>query len=77
MMGTIYRHNITANELNQLIKMIPGREIDDKADYENEFCSDIKYADLFRLYSLRGMKQEAQFYFNKIKDDTLKFLLKK
>jgi hypothetical protein len=75
-MGTIYRHNLTKEEIKKLSKMIPGRTINNKHDYEKRTEDDIKLADLYRLYNLRGKEKQAQYYFNKIEDDILKYLLK-
>jgi hypothetical protein len=75
-MGSIYRNNITAKEINKLSKMIPGRKINNEFDYENKMTNDLKFADLFRLFSIRGDKEKAQQYFEKIEDNILKYLLK-
>lgn len=75
-MGSIYRNNITAKEINKLSKMIPGRKINNEFDYENKMTDDLKFADLFRLFSIRGDKEKAQQYFEKIEDNILKYLLK-
>ncbi|MFO7447947.1 MAG: hypothetical protein R6W90_16410 [Ignavibacteriaceae bacterium] len=74
-METIYSHNITADELNKLGKMIPGREIDSESEYRDKISEEIKYADLFRLYSIRGKKEKAKLFLDKINDRVLKFLL--
>jgi hypothetical protein len=75
-MGTIHRHNLSAEEISRLSRMIPGREINNKQEYESTTEDDIKLADLYRLYTLRGKEKQAQYYFNKIEDNILKYLLK-
>lgn len=75
-METIYNHNITSNELKLLDKMTPGRVINNQSNYESSYSSDIFYADLYRLYNMRGNIALADFYFNKIQDQMLKYLLK-
>ncbi len=75
-METIYNHNITSSELKVLDKMTPGRVIDNQSNYESSYSSDIFYADLFRLYNMRGNTERAEFYFEKIQDKMLRFLLK-
>ncbi|HMN24206.1 MAG: hypothetical protein IT276_04200 [Ignavibacteriaceae bacterium] len=75
-MANIYNHNITSDEMNRLSKMIPGRSIVNREHYEKStICNDLLNADLFRLYSLRKEKRTAKEYFEKIKDDTLRFFL--
>ena len=74
-MSSIYNHNITLDELERLCKMIPGRSIVNREDYEKSTNNDLLNADLFRLYSLRKEKRTAKEYFEKIKDDTLRFFL--
>lgn len=76
-METIYDHGISENELVVLDKMTPGRIINqNKQNYLENCSSDILFADLYRLYFLRGDNNKAQFYFDKIQDHTLKYLLK-
>jgi len=55
--------------------MIPGRKIDDKFKYINSLPDDLYLADLFRLYLIRGDKQKAELYLNKIEDNMLKIFL--
>lgn len=74
-MASIYNHNITTEEMIRLRKMIPGRNILDKDQYEQSTSDDLLYADLFRLYSIRKEMRTAKEYFEKIKDETLKFFL--
>ncbi len=74
-METIYQHDITFDELIRLNKMLPGRRINDEKEYNDKFSKDIKYADLFRLYSIRKEREIAESYLNKIEDPTLKYLL--
>lgn len=74
-MGSIYRMNVTTEEINRLSKMIPGRKIKNKFEYETKMTSGLKFADLFRLFSIRGDKVKAQKYFEKIEDNILKYLL--
>lgn len=74
-MASIYNHNITPDEMVQLSKLIPGRNIENKEDYEKSSSTDLLNADLFRLYSLRKEKRTAKEYFEKIKDDTLRYFL--
>lgn len=74
-MANIYNHNITSDEMKRLSKMIPGRSIVNREHYEKSTCKDLLNADLFRLYSLRKEKRTAKAYFEKIKDDTLRFFL--
>lgn len=75
-MGTIYRHNVTADEIKSLRRIIPGRRIDNRDDYEKTMNEDLKYADLFRLYMIRGEKERAMNYYDKIEDKVLRYLLK-
>jgi len=75
-MGTIYNHNVTRDEINKLKRMIPGRRITDKNNYEKMMSRDIKLADLYRLYKIRGDYNQAKYFFNKIEDATLRYLLK-
>lgn len=74
-MASIYNHNITSDEMVRLSKMIPGRSIVSKTDYEKSTNSDLLNADLFRLYSLRKERKIAKEYFEKIKDETLRYFL--
>lgn len=74
-MENIFEHTISDEEIRQLNKMIPGRKISDKHSYVGITSKDIKYADLYRLYSIRGEKQNAKSFLNKINDDILKYLL--
>ncbi len=55
--------------------MVPGRRIDKDIMYENTLDTDLIYVDLLRSYRIRGDKQKAMEYFNKIKDETLKYFL--
>jgi hypothetical protein len=55
--------------------MIPGRSIVNREDYEKSTNNDLLNADLFRLYSLRKEKRTAKEYFEKIKDETLRYFL--
>lgn len=55
--------------------MIPGRIIDNKKFYEYELDNDLRNADLYRLYLIRGDKEIAKNYFNKIEDEVLKHFL--
>ena len=75
-MENIYSHKATANEIKILDRMTPGRSIEKETTYANSLDTDLIYADLFRLYCIRGDKQKAIEYFNKIKDEILKFFLK-
>ena len=74
-MENIFEHNISKTEIDKLDKMTPGRKISNKKSYLKSISKDISYADLYRLYLVRGEKQLAQKYFNKIKDETLKYFL--
>ena len=74
-MENIFEHNISKTERDKLDKMTPGRKINNKKNYLKSISKDISYADLYRLYLVRGEKQLAQKYFNKIKDETLKYFL--
>jgi hypothetical protein len=71
----IFEHNISKDEIDKLDKMTPGRKITNKKNYLKSISKDISYADLYRLYLVRGEKQIAQKYLNKIKDQTLKYFL--
>lgn len=76
-MDTIYDHNVSEKELHILDKMTPGRIIDHNRQNYMKYCSsDLLFADLFRLYDLRGDNHKSQFYFDQIQDVTLKYLLK-
>lgn len=75
-MGTIYNHNITPDEVKKLRRMILRKFIDNRSEYEKSMSNDIKNADLYRLYSIRGQKKTAESYFEKIQDKILKHLLK-
>ncbi len=76
-METIYDHDISDHELMVLDKMTPGRVIDNnKQNYLSSCSQDILFADLFRLYNLRGDIIKADYYFEKIQDNTLTYLLK-
>lgn len=75
-MGSIYKQKVTPEEMHRLIKMIPGRKIDNEIDYEINMSGDLKLADLYRLFSIRGEKDKAQGYFEKIEDNVLRYLLK-
>ena len=57
-MENIYTHNVTLEETRILDKMTPGRRIDEKIIYDNLSDIDLIFADLFRLYSIRGDKQK-------------------
>lgn len=74
-MNTIYEHNISQDEINQLSRMIPGRIIDRKKEYLYELDNDLRYADLYRLYLIRGEKEAAQKYYGKIEDEILRHFL--
>lgn len=74
-MASIYNHNISSDEMVRLSKMIPGRSIVNREDYEKSTSNDLLNADLFRLYSLRKERRTAKAYFEKIKDDTLRYFL--
>jgi hypothetical protein len=74
-MENIYNHNISINEIRALSKMIPGRRIDNKYKYINSLSDDLYFADLFRLYLIRGDEGKAESYLNKIEDSTLKYFL--
>ena len=74
-MENIFSHKITDNEIITLNKMVPGRRIDKDIMYENTLDTDLIYVDLLRSYRIRGDKQKAMEYFNKIKDETLKYFL--
>lgn len=74
-METIFNHNVTTNEIKTLNKLNPGRKIDHKSNYENSIDDDLRYADLCRLFSIRGYSQIAEKYFNEIKDPTLKYFM--
>ena len=74
-MENIFGHNISKDEIEILDKMTPGRTIGNKLRYLNSASRDIMLADLYRLYLVRGEKQLAQKYFDKIKDKTLKYFL--
>lgn len=75
-MENIFEHNISKDEIEILDKMTPGRTIGNKKHYLESACKDILFADLYRLYFLRGEKGLAQKYFNKIEDQTLKYFLR-
>lgn len=74
-METIYKHNISEEEIRTLSRMIPGRKISDRLLYETSASNDLRNADLFRLYLIRKNREKARNYFEKIEDDTLKYLL--
>ena len=74
-MENIFGHNISKDEIEILDKMTPGRTIGNKLRYLNSASRDIMLADLYRLYLVRGEKQLAQKYFDKIKDKNLKYFL--
>ena len=74
-METIFNHDITVDEIKVLNILNPGRRIDDKIVYEISTGDDVKYADLCRLFFIRGNPQIAEEYFNEIKDSTLKYLM--
>ncbi len=74
-METIYEHNMSQDELNALSKMIPGRIIDKKKYYQFELDNDLRNADLYRLYKIRGEEEKASRYYDKIEDEILKYFL--
>ena len=74
-METIFNHNITTNEIQILNILNPGRKIKDIIDYKSSTDDDLRYADLSRLYSMRGNQEAAEKYFKGIKDPTLKYFL--
>ncbi len=76
-METIYEHNISQDELNVLSKMIPGRIIAIKKFYQFELDNDLRNADLYRLYKIRGEEEKASKYYEKIEDEILKYFLHK
>lgn len=74
-MDTIFEHNISIDEINQLSKMIPGRIIENKKFYQYELDNDLRNADLYRLYVIRGESEKAKRYFDRIEDEILKHFL--
>lgn len=76
-METIYEHEISRDELNMLSKMIPGRIINNKKYYLFELDNDLRNADLYRLYTIRGEDDKALRYYEKIEDEILKHFLHK
>ncbi|MGE5435853.1 MAG: hypothetical protein ACM3O3_01380 [Syntrophothermus sp.] len=75
-MGHIFNHNITSDEVVKLKRMIVRTFIEDKNEYNIRMSSDIKNADLYRLYNIRGKKDVAEIFFNKIENKILRFILK-
>lgn len=76
-MDTIYEHNISEEELKILSKMTTGRVISIKKYYLYNLDDDLKNADLYRLYSIRGKSNIAKKYLDRIEDDILKYYLVK
>jgi len=74
-METIFNHNITIDEIKILNLLNPGRKIYEQSNYENSIDDDLRYADLCRLFSIRGNLQIAEKYLNEIKDPTLKYFM--
>jgi hypothetical protein len=60
---TIFDHNATASELEDLLGYSES-----ESDYLNALSSDDAYADLYFLYSARGDEKTAKAYLDKIKD---------
>ena len=67
-METIFNHNITTHEIILLNVLTPGRKINNKIVYEVSTEDDLRYADLSRLFFIRGNPQIAEEYFKKIKN---------
>lgn len=74
-MDTIFDHDITKREVELLNAFHPTSRIKDKDDYLVEKKVDRIYADLYRLYTLRGDFRKADFYLKKVKDPTYKYFL--
>ncbi|HZW39249.1 MAG TPA: hypothetical protein VFF33_08135 [Ignavibacteriaceae bacterium] len=75
-MGHIFNHNITTDEVQKLKRMMIRKLIEDISEYETKMSSDLINADLYRLYTIRGKKNIAQQYLNRIDDEILRYLLK-
>ncbi len=61
---TIYDHGITDAEILQLTDGYP----ETKEEYFYALGQDSAYADLYRLYVIRGNNDKASFYLEKIQD---------
>lgn len=71
-MDTIYEHNLSLEEIQKLGRMIPDRIIGIKKYYQYELYNDTRNADLYRLYFIRGEREKANKYFDKIEDIVIK-----
>ncbi|MEI6333245.1 MAG: hypothetical protein WCS87_01690 [Methylococcaceae bacterium] len=69
---TIFNHEITAAEL---LALANGYEETQK-EYFYGLDQDSAYADLYRLYILRGDTDKAAFFIEKIKDNQFKIQFK-
>lgn len=75
-MATIFDHHISWEEIKKLQRLIPGRQLEDPVLYTTKEDEDLKNADLYRLFNIRGKNEEAERYFDQIEDETLKYFLK-
>jgi hypothetical protein len=67
-METIFNYNITIDETKILNILNPTRRIVDKIVYETPTDINQKYADLCRLFFMRGNPQAAEEYSNKMEE---------
>ena len=65
---TIYDHGVTESEILALTNGYPETQ----EEYFEALSQDGAYADLFRLYRLRGNKDKASYYLERIEDPAFK-----
>ncbi len=74
-METIFEHNVTKKELELLKGFNPIGKITSREVYLKEKNADRSFADLYRLYILRGDNFKAEEFLDKIHDMRYKYLL--
>lgn len=74
-METIFEHNVTKKELELLKGFNPIGRISSRESYLKEKSQDKSFADLYRLYVLRGDEMKAEEFLNRMNDTNYKYLL--
>jgi hypothetical protein len=72
---TIFEHNVTKKELELLKGFNPVGRISSRESYLKERNEDRSFADLYRLYVLRGDNIKAEEFLDRIHDKRYKYLL--
>jgi hypothetical protein len=72
---TIFEHNVTKKELELLKGFNPIGRISSRESYLKEKSQDKSFADLYRLYVLRGDEMKAEEFLNRMNDTNYKYLL--